>query len=117
MASGCPFREYPQAIWRLHGSVPFLDAQETKIRPVIVIGKSRGQHKILAVVPISSKNTLEDIDISLSHWSDEGLLKPSVARVHRLTAMLQADLIAELGELTQEDKQNLRAALKQLLNL
>jgi mRNA-degrading endonuclease toxin of MazEF toxin-antitoxin module len=96
---------------------PFLDAQETKIRPVIVIGEPRGQHKILAVVPISSKSALKDVDISLRHWPDEGLLKQSVARVHRLTVVLQADLIAELGELTQEDEQNLRSALKQLLNL
>ena len=96
---------------------PFLDTQETKIRPVIVIGKPPGQHKVLAVVPISSRSALEDVDFPLRHWSDEGLLKPSVARVHRLTSMLQADLIAELGELDLEDKQNLQIALKQLLNL
>ena len=96
---------------------PFLDTQETKIRPVIVIGKPQSQYKVLAVVPISSRSALEDIDCSLRHWSNEGLLKPSVARVHRLTTMLQADLIAELGELDLEDKQNLQTALKQLLNL
>ena len=95
---------------------PFLDTQETKIRPVIVISKPQGRHKVVVVVPVSSKSTVEDIDISLRHWSDEGLLKPSDARVHRLTAMLQADLIAELGELTSEDRQNLQAALKKLLN-
>jgi len=96
---------------------PFLDTQETKIRPVIVIGKPQGQHKVLAVVPISSRSTLEGVDFPLRCWSDAGLLKPSVARVHRLTTMLQADLIAELGELDPEDKQNLQVALKQLLNL
>lgn len=72
---------------------PFLDAQETKIRPVIVIGKPWGQHKIVAVVPISSKNTFEEVDVALHHWSNEGLLKPSVARVHRLTTILQSDLM------------------------
>lgn len=96
---------------------PFLDIQTAKIRPVIVISKPQGQHKVVAVVPISSKSIVEGVDISLRNWSDEGLLKPSVARVHRITTMLQADLIAELGELTSEDKQNLQAALKMLLNL
>ncbi len=96
---------------------PFLDAQEAKIRPVIVVGKPQGQHKILVVVPVSSKSTLEEIDINLHHWSDEGLLKPSVARVHRLTTMLQSDLIAELGELARDDKQNLQDALRRLLDI
>ncbi|HEU5187276.1 MAG TPA: type II toxin-antitoxin system PemK/MazF family toxin [Candidatus Saccharimonadales bacterium] len=96
---------------------PFLDAQEVKIRPVIVVGKPWGQHKVLAVVPISSKSELEDVDVALPNWSDEGLLKPSVARVHRLTTMLQSDLIAELGELTRDDKQNLQSALRQLFDL
>ncbi len=96
---------------------PFLDSQETKIRPVIVIGAPQGRHKILAVIPISSKSTLEDVDIILRNWSDEGLLRSSIARVHRLTTMLQSDLIAELGELSQDDKQSLQDALRQLLNL
>ena len=96
---------------------PFLDAEETKIRPVIVVGKPRGKHKIVAVIPVSSKNTLEDVDVMLRHWSDEGLLRPSVARVHRLTTMLQSDLIAELGELAEADKQNLQDAIRRLLTL
>ena len=96
---------------------PFLDTQETKIRPVIVISKPQGRHKIVAVVPVSSKSMAESVDVSLRHWSGEGLLRPSVARVHRLTTLLQADLIAELGELMSEDKQSLQVALKRLLNL
>jgi mRNA-degrading endonuclease toxin of MazEF toxin-antitoxin module len=96
---------------------PFLDSQETKIRPVVVISKPHGPHEVLAVVPISSKNVLAEIDISLRHWKDEGLLTPSIARVHRLTTMLQADLIAELGELAQEDRQNLQSALRRLLGM
>jgi mRNA interferase MazF len=96
---------------------PFLDTQEAKIRPIIIIGKPQGQHKIVAVVPISSKSTLEEVDSALHHWSAEGLLKPSVARVHRLTTILQSDIIAELGELARDDSQNLRSALRRLLGL
>jgi len=96
---------------------PFLDTQEVKIRPVIVVSRPQGQHKILAVVPTSSKSPLEEVDVVLSRWPDEGLLKPSVARIHRLTTMLQSDLIAELGELAQNDRQNLQSALKRFLDL
>jgi mRNA interferase MazF len=96
---------------------PFLDSLETKVRPLIVISKPQGQHKILVVIPISSKSPLEEIDITLHDWSDEGLLRPSIARVHRLTTMLQSDLIAELGDLARGDKQNLQDVLRQLLSL
>jgi mRNA-degrading endonuclease toxin of MazEF toxin-antitoxin module len=96
---------------------PFLDSQETKIRPVIVISKPQGQHKVIAIVPVSSRPISEDTDIALAGWSSEGLLKPSVARVHRLTTMLQADLIAELGTLDRQDKQALQDSLRKILNL
>ncbi len=54
-------------------------------------------HKVIAIVPVSSRLAREDIDVTITEWSNAGLLKPSIARVHRLTTMLQADLIAELG--------------------
>ncbi len=96
---------------------PFLDTQETKIRPVIVISKPQGIHKVLAVIPVSSKIKLEEVDIAIKQWSQTGLIRPSVARVHRLTTILQSDIIAELGELAAEDKQNLRKALERFLDI
>jgi mRNA interferase MazF len=96
---------------------PFLDSTGTKIRPVIVISQPHGTHKIIAIVPVSSKLQREDIDVGLAGWNDSGLLKPSVARVHRLTTMLQADLIAELGVLTDKDTKAIQNSLKKLLNL
>jgi mRNA-degrading endonuclease toxin of MazEF toxin-antitoxin module len=98
-------------------SFHFLDSQETKTRPIIVVSQPQGSNNVIVVAPISSKIVQEDVDFSLHHWSGEGLLRPSVARVHRVTAMLQSDLIAEIGELIQEDKQFLQTALKRLLNL
>jgi len=46
---------------------PFLDVQEAKIRPVIIVGKPQKQHKILAVVPISLKSTLEEVDMVVAY--------------------------------------------------
>lgn len=96
---------------------PFLDSEETKIRPVIVISKPQGPHKVIAIVPVSSRLVREEVDVTIVEWSKAGMLKPSIARVHRLTTMLQADLIAVLGTLSAEEVQALRASLRKYLEL
>jgi mRNA interferase MazF len=95
---------------------PFLDTQEAKIRPVIIISKPQGIHGVLAVIPVSSRTKLEEVDVAIARWSESGLVRPSVARIHRLTTILRADIIAELGEVAADDKQNLRQALKRFLD-
>jgi mRNA interferase MazF len=95
----------------------FLDSSETKIRPVIVVSQPQGSHKVVVIVPVSSRRAREAVDVELAGWRDAGLLKPSVARVHRLTTMLQADLIAELGSLNQKEAQVLQTSLRKFLNL
>ncbi|HTE57379.1 MAG TPA: type II toxin-antitoxin system PemK/MazF family toxin [Verrucomicrobiae bacterium] len=107
----------PKAFGVYTARFPFLDSAETKIRPVIVASKPQGPHGVIAVVPVSSRPTREDIDVTINEWSHAGLLKLSVARVHRLTTMLQADLIAELGVLDQKEIKALQASLKKFLNL
>lgn len=96
---------------------PFLDSQDAKLRPVIVVSKPYGEHNIVGIVPVSSQPTHEIVDVVLSYWENEGLLKPSVARVHRLTTMLQADLISELGSLQPDDTEALQVALRDFLQL
>lgn len=96
---------------------PFLDSEETKIRPVIVISKPQGPHKVIAIVPVSSRPAREDVDVTITEWNKAGLLKPSIARVHRLTTMLQVDLIAYLGALSSEEVRKLQASLRKYLNL
>ena len=68
-------------------------------------------------MPISSRPTCEDVDVALTEWSKAGLLKPSIARVHRLTTMLQTDLIADLGNLDQAEVQTLQTSLRKYLDL
>ena len=96
---------------------PFLDSGEDKIRPVIVISQPQGRHNVIAIVPVSSRTHKEPVDVTVSAWSNAGLLKPSVARVHRLTTMLQSDLIAELGKLDDLDIDNLCSGIRAFLNL
>jgi mRNA interferase MazF len=96
---------------------PFLDAAQTKLRPVIVVSQPQGPHAIIVIVPISSKGVTEPVDVTITHWQSAGLAKPSVARIHRLTSFLQQDLISQLGTLNSDDCQNIQHALKNLLTL
>lgn len=87
------------------------------MRPVIVISQPQGRHNIVVIIPISSQIKREGPDMVLRQWKSEGLIKPSVARVHRLTTMLQSDLIAELGELQSKDIKSLKDAIRTFLDL
>ncbi len=96
---------------------PFLDSNKGKIRPVIVISKPYGKYKVVGVVPITSKLKNETIDVVLSGMHTSGLVKASVAQVHRLSTLLQADLIAQLGVLSTTDAIELNKALRDYLLL
>ncbi len=95
----------------------FLESEVQKLRPVIAVSKPYGKHKVLVVIPVSSQLVQTEVDVSLSDWDAAGLLKISVARVHRLTAILQADLIEEIGQVVLQDKIQIQNSLKQLLEL
>lgn len=107
----------PQVFGVYTAQFPFLDTTEIKIRPVIVLSLPKGDYGVIAVVPVSAKAKAEDVDAALSDWKQTNLMKPSVARVHRLTTMLQADLLTELGALSRNDTHALKAALRKFLQL
>ena len=96
---------------------PYLETDKDKIRPVIVVSRPHSKHNIILVAPVSSMAELESADIAIKNWREAGLVKPSVARVHRLTSLLQSDLTSHLGGLSVADKKNLQRALRELLNL
>ncbi|HUD07354.1 MAG TPA: type II toxin-antitoxin system PemK/MazF family toxin [Candidatus Saccharimonadales bacterium] len=97
--------------------LPFLDTKEAKVRPVIVVSQPHGKHNVIAIIPLSSKPNQEAVDIALSHWQNEGLVKPSIARVHRITTILQSDLLTELGQLDTSDIEALKESIRTFLNL
>lgn len=96
---------------------PFLENDKEKIRPVIVISKPHGKYNIISVVPVSAQINRERVDIELQDWQTAGLVKPSVARVHRLSTLLQSEITSQLGVLSKKDQANLLDALKRLLGL
>lgn len=90
---------------------------EVKVRPVIVASRPQGRYGIIAVVPVSSRTDREAVDVLIEGWSKGGLVRPSVAWVHRLTTMLQSDLVAYLGDLSDQDVTALEGSLRRLLAL
>jgi mRNA-degrading endonuclease toxin of MazEF toxin-antitoxin module len=96
---------------------PFLENDKEKVRPVIVVTKPYGRYNIVTVIPVSASAEQEEVDIELLKWQDAGLLEPSIARVHRLSALLQSELTSQLGVLSAKDETSLLKALKKLLGL
>lgn len=96
---------------------PFLESNKEKARPVIVVSKPYGRYNIVTVVPVSASTGQEEVDIKLLEWQKAGLVGPSIARVHRLSALLQSELTSQLGILSEKDQANLLEALNKLLGL
>lgn len=99
------------------GKFRFLESDQQKIRPVIVVSKPHGNRRILMAIPISSSSKAESVDVALQDWQEHNLLKPSIARVHRLSAMLENDVLEEIGMLGEEQVRSIKASLKQLLDI
>jgi len=95
----------------------FLESDKHKLRPVIIIGHAYGARRILIAVPVSSSSNAESVDVILQNWQVAGLLKSSVARLHRLSAVLQEDLLEEIGSIDKKDQASIRSALKELFTL
>lgn len=81
------------------------------------MSQPHGAFNVICVVPVSSRVTSESVDVTLVDWQQAQLVKPSVARVHRLTTILQSDLVTELGQLGEKDSGKLKEALSQFLYL
>lgn len=97
--------------------VGFLESPGFKIRPIIIVSKPRGSFKTVMAIPISTQTDQTDIDILIHDLSGTGLLKPSVARVHRLAATAGSQILEEIGLISVENQQAIQLALKKLLNL
>lgn len=95
----------------------FLESNAYKIRPIVVVGRPRGSHKTLLVVPLSSKPDRENVDVTLQSWQASKLVKPTVARVHRMTALVGSNILEVIGQLETQDADSLKQAMRKVLEL
>ena len=105
------------ALQRLFSKIRFIESNQYKIRPVIIVGQPYGKRRIVMVIPVSSLLHAESVDVVLENWQDIGLLKPSVARVHRLSAMLADDLCEEIGKISKTHQAAIKTSLHALLKI
>lgn len=96
---------------------PFVDKSKTKLRPVIITSRQHGKNHIIIVIPVSSKDDSAAIDFVIQDMDSAGLTRKSIARVHRLTALAEADLCERLGSLSKTDSESLKRSLRELLGL
>ncbi len=108
---------HPRAYGVYTARFPFLESTKSKIRPVVVISKPYSKHKVVAVVPISSKTSLEAVNVAINGLDTAGLVKFSIAQTYRLGTLLQSDLITQLGSLDEADTGKLKQSLRKYLGL
>ena len=97
---------------------PFTDQSTTKKRPAVVISSSRYhlERQDLLLLAITSQIRPESRigEMSIAHWHDAGLIKPSVFKP--LIATIDRNIVIRtLGSLVAADREILQAVLKTIL--
>ncbi|MFL5806737.1 MAG: type II toxin-antitoxin system PemK/MazF family toxin [Roseiflexaceae bacterium] len=93
-------------------SFPFTDATGAKRRPALIL-LDLGDDDIV-VARVTSQLTQTNYDIELIDWQREGLLFPSVVRIHKLATLEKYLVERKLGKLTRRDWSRVRALIQQL---
>jgi mRNA interferase MazF len=85
--------------------IPFTNGISSKKRPVLILWVD-GADVVLAAVTSAQPRT--QTDVLLKNWSVSGLRVASTVRLSRLDCLEKSLLITKLGQLSQEDADNLR---------
>jgi mRNA-degrading endonuclease toxin of MazEF toxin-antitoxin module len=92
----------------------FAGAQQTKVRPAVVISTELYQNSrpdvILALLTSQIPKVISPFDYLIQDWSAAGLHQPSVFRLYAAT-MVQQD-VRPTGRLSDRDWQEIQARLK-----
>lgn len=99
---------------------PFTDRTTTKRRPALVLSDARAFNRqvgqsVLAMIT-SARNSDWPLDVEINDLDSAGLPSASVVRMKLFTLDDQL-VIRKAGALTQSDRKNVAAILRQLLNL
>lgn len=97
---------------------PFTDQSTTKRRPAVVISSAvyhRERPDLVILAVTSQARPVAGIgEVAVAKWNEAGLLKPSV--LQPVLATIERGLVLrKLGRLEEEDRQALRAVLREIL--
>ena len=90
-------------------AIPFTNGIFSKKRPVLILWLDETD-VVLAAVTSAQPRT--QTDVLLKDWSTSGLRVASTVRLSRLDCLEKSLLITKLGQLSQEDADNLREVWK-----
>lgn len=82
---------------------PFSDLSGAKKRPALVLADIEGGHEVICLMLTSVEMKWEKYEYNIAHWKEAGLLKPTVARIHRLFTLHRNMVNKKLGRLAEED--------------
>jgi mRNA interferase MazF len=86
-------------------AIPFTNGISSKKRPVLILWLDRDD-VVLAAVTSAQPRT--QTDVLLKDWCTSGLRVVSTVRLSRFDCLEKSLLITKLGQLSQEDADNLR---------
>jgi mRNA-degrading endonuclease toxin of MazEF toxin-antitoxin module len=97
---------------------PFAVLTNRKVRPCVLICRTKDKYSDLVVAAISSviPDQLTENEILLQSSTNSGLRKVSVIKVDRIVTMKSEDLIAHIGELENSDLKVFREKFKGLVD-
>jgi len=82
---------------------PFSDLTGVKKRPAMVLADIEVRNEIICLMLTSVKIKSEKYEYNIVKWEEAGLLKPTVARIHRLFTLHRNMVNKKLGRLTAEE--------------
>lgn len=85
-----------------------------KLRPVLVLFDLGADAVVCRITSVLRTGAL---DVALSEWMQEGLLKPSVARLDRIVTVDKTLLVKRLGKLSSPDSDAVRLTWNSLMTL
>ena len=85
--------------------MPFQQARGAKVRPAVTL-LDTGDDDFVAA-PITSQARFSGHDAAIEDWREAGLNVASFVRVHKLTVLPKADILRNLGVLSEKDRQSL----------
>ncbi len=93
----------------------FHQAAGAKVRPAVVLLDTGDEDFVAA--PITSVGGRSEFDLPVEDWRQAGLNVPSNIRVHKLSVLPKAEILRNIGRLTDRDGAALVATLRKAFGL